>query len=198
MAAPHYVLVSTTEAIEQAVAALASSGYLIVDCEARELGMVGGALSLISIGTARAEQVFLFDALSPALAPGSAGASAVLGLLERITKPKVVWDGRMDYVELLATYGIRMQNVLDLQLVEVITARTLLQGYDEQKRLNRLLRFFPSVKVFGRQYSRFPDIHLLAGLSSCIREYKLGDGLQKNRESMTSSLSIRSGPLIFT
>ena len=38
---------------------------------------------------------------------------------------KVVWDGRMDYLEILSTYGVAIDGVLDLQVAEVVSRSTI-------------------------------------------------------------------------
>ena len=69
-----YTLCTTPAAVTDAVAVLLLSEYLVLDCEGKDIGRTDGLLSIICIGTARAEHIFAFDTLSltrsePAMAP---------------------------------------------------------------------------------------------------------------------------------
>ena len=45
----------------------------------------------------------------------------VFDLLASSDVTKVVWDGRMDYSALYHDYGVRMRNVIDLQIVDILS-----------------------------------------------------------------------------
>ncbi|EJD48659.1 hypothetical protein AURDEDRAFT_183239 [Auricularia subglabra TFB-10046 SS5] len=111
------ILVTTTTAVDNALAALACSPFLYLDCEGHRLGCIGGALSLLSVGTT-CGRIFLFDAIAlRAIGQLQRVLNAVAGS-ERIT---YVWDGRKDYSELWHGHGVRLRagRVLDLQIADV-------------------------------------------------------------------------------
>lgn len=127
-----YTLVNTAQAAQQAHAVLSSSKHIFFDCEGDNLGCVGGTLRLISVGTVLARRVFLFD-----VAVLSRDAvQPLLGLLANATVLKIVWDGRLDCVELRRTYGVELRGVLDLQLAD-IASRAITGVSDQTKKYQR-------------------------------------------------------------
>ncbi|KAI0633944.1 ribonuclease H-like domain-containing protein [Trametes polyzona] len=127
---PKITYCKTPASISNAVAQLSAHTVLLVDCEAKELGMPDGVLSLVALSGPNAKHIFLVDALAfpspssdtppttpltphPALAP-------LIALLVSPAVTKVFWDGRADALELRMTWGVTMENVLDLQLVDVV------------------------------------------------------------------------------
>jgi exonuclease 3'-5' domain-containing protein 1 len=164
-----YTLVDTEEGVRLALPAISSSPYLILDCEGEELGMQGGALSLIQIGTAGGEAAFLFDA---ARLQRKAGMRALLRLLACPDIRKIVWDGRQDAVALHEKYGVVLAGVLDLQLAEIIS-RANARGEDDLRRRNRL------VCVVGRSHAlykpeKYRHVHALMGLDTCLKDCEVG------------------------
>jgi len=88
----------------------AGDGNMLLAFHGKGVGNVGGNLSLLQIGLP--SKTFIVDALAfhddmGRLAP----------FLQSRNILKVVWDGRLGYAELWHRYGIRLENVLDLQLV---------------------------------------------------------------------------------
>ncbi|KAH9847666.1 ribonuclease H-like domain-containing protein [Lenzites betulinus] len=187
--APKITFCSTPESIGLAVSALSSQQVILVDCEAQELGMPTGVLSIISLSDVHAKRVFLIDALAfPSAQPqgasrkkkGKATSSTprphpalapLLALLSRDHITKVFWDGRADALELSLTYGLVLSNVLDLQLVDVV-ARTRncpagLPAPDMQK------YFKPIRDLVDCDPGRYADIFALRGLGMAVSWYKL-------------------------
>jgi exonuclease 3'-5' domain-containing protein 1 len=163
-----YTLCASEHDLAAAVAVLSQSQYLVLDCEGRELGMQGGALSLLQIGTARAQAVFLVDALSvPRDAPAMRALAALLGHADL---PKLVWDGRMDAIALRETYGIVLRGVLDMQLAEILS-RAEPRGEQDSERLRRLRSTVGQRSIAANSYK---EMHTLAGLDTCLRLFRSG------------------------
>ncbi|KAH7098259.1 ribonuclease H-like domain-containing protein [Auriculariales sp. MPI-PUGE-AT-0066] len=114
------MIVCDTEAqLNDIIPQMLASAVLFVDLEGRDLGCLGGALSVVSVGT-DAGEVVLFDVLRlerVTLEP-------LLSILADETRPKFMWDGRKDSVELKRTfYDVEFRGVVDLQLVDVLSRR---------------------------------------------------------------------------
>lgn len=86
--------------------------HVILDCEGRALGRMGGNLGLVQLGIDNV--VYLIDVVS---LPKSLDNLKLL--LENPQILKIVWDGRSDYTELRLGHDISLRGVLDLQLVQV-------------------------------------------------------------------------------
>lgn len=83
---------------------------ILLDFQGKSLGSTDGDLSLLQIGLPTKTYVVdavALDGFIPKIAP----------YLQSRAIRKVVWDGRLGYSELWHRYGIRLENVLDLQLV---------------------------------------------------------------------------------
>jgi hypothetical protein len=83
---------------------------LLLDFQGKDLGNKDGQLSLLIFGLP--DKTYIVDTVAlsaeiPRLAP----------ILQSRKLRKVVWDGRLGYSELWHGFGIRLENVLDLQLV---------------------------------------------------------------------------------
>ncbi|TFK84655.1 hypothetical protein K466DRAFT_526996 [Polyporus arcularius HHB13444] len=176
-----YTLCDTYEAASLAAEELSASSTLIVDCEGRDIGMPDGALSIIAIGDATASKIFLFDVLAltdpadPLLAP-------LRSLLRRPDITKLMWDGRADFTEIAEAYGVRMEGVLDLQLVEV--AQRWRRKRKGCRRQQHTADYFKSLKdELTEDPAALDGIHRLYGLEHCAGMYgliKKGEG--KNHE----------------
>jgi len=176
---PPYVLCSTPTDVTNAVAVLALSEYLVLDCEGKSIGNNDGILSLVCIGTARSENIFIFDTLAltyaePAMAP-------LLNLLKSDQVRKVVWDGRQDFLEIMDNYGVNLGGVLDLQLAEV-TSRSAVRGENERKRLLRLSSGYLSYKLVKEKKKELNGIHLVIGLQKCLEQTQLENVIGKDKE----------------
>jgi exonuclease 3'-5' domain-containing protein 1 len=166
---PYYTLCTTGAHVQAALATLSQSEYLVLDCEGQELGKQGGALSLLAIGTAHGQDVFLFDVVK--LRRKTPAIRALITLLGRADVHKVVWDGRMDAVAIRETYGATIAGVVDLQLAEIVSRFTV-RGEDERRRLGRL--FFAIGRSVYSMASRYTDVHALLGLDKCLRTCEVG------------------------
>lgn len=146
--------------------ALTQADFLVLDCEGRDLGCEGGALSLLSIGTHKYTEVFVYDVVEL----GHAGLLPILRLLARPDILKIVWDGRMDYNELFFAHGTTIEHVLDLQIVEIVSRA--IRGEDENRRLSRLKRYFKPSAIREDQ-SQFLDLQIVIGMQQCLRDHRL-------------------------
>jgi exonuclease 3'-5' domain-containing protein 1 len=163
-----YALCSTESQLGSALEMMWRSEWLVLDCEGRTLGLHGGALSLLSIGTAQGA-VFLVDVL--AIPRESPAAHDLATLLSCIYIPKIVWDGRMDAIALRETCGIILRGVLDLQLAEVVS-RMQARGETDETRLARLVSVVGHHALWAREH--YQDVHVLAGLDACLRRFGVG------------------------
>lgn len=87
-----------------------SNAMILLDFQAKGIGSKDGNLSLLQIGLP--SKTYVIDAITlkaeiPRLRP----------FLQDRSIRKIVWDGRLGYSELWHRHGIRLENVLDLQLV---------------------------------------------------------------------------------
>jgi len=97
---------------------------------------------------------------------------------------KVVWDGRMDFIELWSTYNVSIgKNVCDLQVAEVLS-RSNFRGERDDERLSRLATYFgPQV---WKNPLQFMGIHRVVGLQQCLEDNGYSGLVGKDRESLPS------------
>ncbi|KAG8811361.1 hypothetical protein FRC17_002506, partial [Serendipita sp. 399] len=126
-------LCDTAATLDLALSALTKADVIFLDCEGKDLGEVGGRLSLISLGAVREIpssagethlDVFLIDAIALANDDGRSGGGGLLEpiyeLLRRETVLKVGYDLRMDVAEFWHGHGVKMENALDLQVADIL------------------------------------------------------------------------------
>ncbi|KAF8444019.1 ribonuclease H-like domain-containing protein [Boletus edulis BED1] len=166
-----YVYCANAPTVANAARVLASSPFLIIDCEGKNIGAADGVLSLMCIGTANAEHIFVFDVLALRSRNALSQLRLVLDLLADPTVKKIMWDCRNDFLEITATYGVLLQGVLDLQLAE-IDSRASVRGEKEWKRTVRLAargRRLP-LPLIKQNPDLFSGVHSLQGMDACIKE----------------------------
>lgn len=162
---PH-LLCQTSQQVGDAVEKLAQHPIIMIDCEGVNLGQPGGILTLISVGTVENKAiVFLFDVLSPQ----QNAMAALVRLLDDPSIRKVMWDGRQDTYGIHTVYGIKLRNVLDLQLVELM-ARARRRGEKDQRLLNHLKASYLRPKGTLRSFE------VVKGLQKCIEENRIRVG----------------------
>ncbi|RPD55489.1 hypothetical protein L227DRAFT_510071 [Lentinus tigrinus ALCF2SS1-6] len=178
-----YTFCTTYDAATRAAQVLSASSTIILHCQGRDLGLPDGELSIIALSDPAASEVFLLDVLllcdkhNPALAP-------LFSLLERPDITKLVWDGRTYLLEIADTYGVLLQGVIDLQLVEVST-----RGKKSEKNLRaqHTMRYFKSVMKDIRNNPRLLDgIHRLLGLDSCAANLRVINALGGKDPAVTN------------
>ncbi|KAH8103371.1 ribonuclease H-like domain-containing protein [Cristinia sonorae] len=174
-----YLICNTAADCHLAYQILYRASFLILDCEGNNLGRAGGCVTLICVGTPLAENIFLFDTLSPALSPRDLDP-----LWQLFSSPlilKIVWDGRMDYLELWSSYKVRLEGVLDLQVAEVVS-RVTMRGEGEEHRLGRLANSYFSKNAVQKHGEQYEGINVLIGLQQCCQESGLGEEFVKDPE----------------
>lgn len=156
---------------------LREAEYLILDCEGQNLGREDGILSLVCVGTPHGEKVYVFDAVT--LRTVTADMKTFLDLLSDESVIKIMWDGRMDYLEILLTFGIPLAGVLDLQIAEVVS-RSTARGENDRDRLRRLQQGFFGFALVRSLSRHFDGLHLIMGMQKCLDMLGLGDQFQKD------------------
>ncbi|KAJ3554005.1 hypothetical protein NM688_g3324 [Phlebia brevispora] len=186
----NYIFCNTPADFHNAVWVLRHHPYLILDCEGHDLGRAGGCVTLVCVGTPLAEHIFLFDVISPHLSRYD--IDALLNLFNDRNILKVVWDGRMDYLELWSTYGVSLENVLDLQVAEVVS-RGVVRGEGEIQRMKRLQQSYISTQVSDRLGARLDGLHAVIGLQRCWKEcgFPAGNGKDPAVVKMHKSIGSR-------
>ncbi|KAJ3769832.1 ribonuclease H-like domain-containing protein [Lentinula raphanica] len=167
MSSPNFVLCDTEDCFLSAISLLRLSSAFIVDCEALNLGTRGGTLSLISVRpiSPQSSHSYLVDVVA------LSSSESLQPLFDLLTNPKILkvfFDGRRDWCVFYYTYNIRVQNVLDLQLVDLSSRFMRREGKDKQKK--RLLRLF-SYKQIRQNEIIFKNVHVLSGLAATLREH---------------------------
>lgn len=189
----NYTLCDSPTVFEQALHHLSHSTFLILDCEGNTLGRAGGSLSLICVGTPLAHHIYVFDVLCPALSKKD--FEPLWQLFQNPHIIKIVWDGRMDFLELWSSYGIALQGVLDLQVAEVVS-RIVLRGEGELERLTRLTYGnFTKQAVWGH-VPQYAQLHAVIGLAKCCKESGFGEEFGKDRKFLLVISPVLTDPLL--
>jgi len=175
----NYRLCATASDVNLALADVCRFPHVMLDCEGRTLGKAGGALSLLCIGTPEsgpAQRIYVIDVLTVKYIPTAHAAIAVF--LARRDIVKVVWDGRMDYIEICEAFGVELTCTLDLQVAEVL-AREPLLGETDTARVARLQRLFGDVVLDGWL---FAGIHVVLGMQAAMQTYAADIRTHKDRQ----------------
>lgn len=174
-----FTYVQNYNQLPKVVRSLSQSPHLLLDCEGQNIGSPDGILSLISVGTAGSKEIFVLDVLRlrdrthPLLVQ-------FLQFLQNPTILKVIWDGRMDYAEIYATFGVKLLGVLDLQIAEVM-GRATVKGEQDFQRRGRLRRIFDKEITSNLSLrSNMRDFHVVTGLQGIIKEEKIVENIAKD------------------
>jgi exonuclease 3'-5' domain-containing protein 1 len=187
---PNYELCNTRRHVQRALSILSSFPLVILDCEGKNLGQSDGALSLLCLGTPVADDsqhIFVFDMCTLTRCPRSRGALA--SFLER-GPIKIVWDGRMDAIEIFAALGIPLTSVIDLQVVEVV-ARGAVLGEQDLEREERLALHQFGYRFVDENRAVMRGLHVVRGLQNCIEFYHPDLRIEKDRVCPSSVHSAR-------
>lgn len=174
-----YILCADDSSLSDAITAIQPASVLVLDCEGEDLGVEGGALSLISLRALEPEitRIYLIDTISltkDQLIP-------VFDIIKSSSVTKIVFDGRMDFSELYHEWGVSLRSVLDLQLADVDSRRQ--RGKDKQDQIARLSPYLHRREISGQPGS-YSAIHKLSGLEQCLKEHEITiDELEKNKPS---------------
>lgn len=162
------MLCDNVASVSIAITALESLPTIILDCEGRDLGEKGGALSIIILSTtsttASPARTFLIDVLR--LSPTE--LQPIYDLLSSPHITKVVFDGRMDYSALYHECGVELHNVLDMQLADIVSRG--LRGEQEAERLERLWKYLGKWEVEKKKYM-YEKVVKINGMKDCLREH---------------------------
>jgi len=178
---PTFTLCTTPSSVANAIATLSRSEYLVLDCEGKDIGRKDGVLSLLCIGTPRAEHIFIFDALALTFTNASSALGPLLNLLRSDRMLKIVWDGRQDFLELLDCYGVGLCGVVDLQIAEVVS-RSGVRGENEKMRLSRLATGYLSYRVVKEKRKELDGMHIVIGMQRCLEQTRLSNYVMKDEE----------------
>ena len=159
------VFCDTAAKCQTAAAAFETSPALVLDCEGDNLGISSGRLSIILLRSVAADsQTYIIDVLR--LSPTS--LQPIFDLLRSPNIRKIVFDGRMDFSALYHELGIELQNVLDLQLVDIMSRFERGEGWETQrKRLRSCLK----TDELQNRPQLYTQVHRLNGLGGCIAEH---------------------------
>ena len=159
----------TVGSVRNAESVLKASQTVFVDSEGVDLGVRGGTLSVRSIGAIpqHAPQRLHISLIDVASVPLK-HLRPVFDLLASSDVTKVVWDGRMDYSALYHDYGVRMRNVIDLQIVDILSRDSRDTPKQHLKRFNGYVRKDLLTK------ERYARLHRLNGLLRAVQEHKPG------------------------
>ena len=161
------VFCDTAAKCQTAATAFETCPAVVLDCEGHNLGTSGGKLSIILLrGVTADSQTFLIDV--PKLS-----FTSILPILDLLRSPnirKIVFDGRMDFSALYHELGVELQNVVDLQLVDIMSRFARGERWEtQQKRLRSTLKT-DELRTCPQLYVQ---VHRLHGLDGCIAEHKV-------------------------
>ncbi|KAI0092671.1 ribonuclease H-like domain-containing protein [Irpex rosettiformis] len=168
---PHTVFCGTVKSVKDAQKVLSTSQTIFMDCEGVELGVDGGSLSILSLGvippnSPQTLNIYLIDVAHLSLGH----MRPVYDLLASRNVTKVVWDGRMDYSALCHNFGVRMQNVIDLQIVDILSRA---ERDTPEQHLERFKGYIQkSILEKAEAKSRYAKLHRLSGLFQSVKEHK--------------------------
>lgn len=166
MATDQYILCDDPTSVAAAVTVMNASNVIFLDCEGHTLGSPGGRLSLINCRASG--QSFLIDVEQMTQSNFRDHLSPLFEVLSDPARPKVVYDGRMDFAELYHGQGVHLHNVLDLQVVD-ITSRTR-RGLEKADQMARLRTYIPKWE-WSRHQAWYKDVHKLNGLFASLKEF---------------------------
>ncbi|KAI0337586.1 hypothetical protein BDW22DRAFT_1488252 [Trametopsis cervina] len=189
------VFCDTVQSLNDAVQSLSGCHLLFVDCEGVNLGNLDGTLSIITLNTPPSHgpsgsETYLVDVTR--LSPTQLGPLFDILASHHITK--VVWDGRMDYSALHHEYTVDMHNILDLQVVDILS-----RGMREETTEEHLKRFrgyaLPKLLKGVKSRQRYTGLHKLSGLLQAIREHQPDDHEQFSKVKVDHSIWGSERPL---
>lgn len=116
-----YSLITTAEELESSVLALSVCGArkISLDLEGINLGSESGMITSLQLCGRAGGLVHVIDAVALAEADTTWFSGAFRALLEDSSMEKLMWDCRSDANALRIGYGIRIDGVIDLQLLHL-------------------------------------------------------------------------------
>ncbi|KAI0759903.1 ribonuclease H-like domain-containing protein [Irpex lacteus] len=167
----HIVFCDTVKSVKNAITILSTSEIIFMDCEGVELGVVGGSLSILSLGVISGGpinvlNIYLIDVTRLSVAR----LRPVFNLLASPITTKVVWDGRMDYSALFHGFGVHMQNVIDLQVVDVLSRASRDTPAQHFQRFNGYIQ--AGLLDRAQCKIRYAKLHRISSLLQAIKEHE--------------------------
>ncbi|KAJ7130261.1 ribonuclease H-like domain-containing protein [Mycena epipterygia] len=166
-----FTLCDKASDLAEVTKSLQGASTLFLDCEGQNLGSKGGTLSLISLGipAPKKARIYLIDTI----ALGTLALRPIFNILESSDVQKVLFDARMDQSVLFHDHGgVKMQNVLDLQLADVRSRVVRGEEAESVEQLMRLCPYLPRNEVHSNP-SLYGTVHKLAGLDKAIKEHEV-------------------------
>ena len=179
------VFCDTAAKCQSAATSLGASPVLVLDCEGHNLGVSGGTHSVIVLrGATRDARTYLIDV--PYLAPAS--LQPIVDLLHSPTIRKVVFDGRMDFSALYHhAPRAELPNVLDLQLVDVMSRFVRGETWETQR---RRLRWFLKTDELHTRPRLYAQVHRLSSLDGCIAEHAVVPRTDERRVQVRTAITV--------
>ncbi|KAI0026573.1 hypothetical protein K488DRAFT_75240 [Vararia minispora EC-137] len=182
-----YEVCTTPSSVLTAVRVLSQHRSIFLDCQGMSIGHIDGALSLLSLGTPlegrdkKHQRIFLIDTLALAGFPDTSVLYSLRDLLSSQATVKIIWDGRMDEIELRHVLGVGIAHspVIDLQVAEIIGRRKVLGESDYQRkiRLGKRAGLFPLLRSCP---ALFEGMHVVMTLGKCVEKYLPHTALKKD------------------
>jgi exonuclease 3'-5' domain-containing protein 1 len=168
------VFCDTLISLNSALQVLETCRTLFIDCEGVDLGTEGGKLSILSVGAVPPRTRAPTDTLTIYLIDATCLTLTQLGpvfdLLASQSVTKVVWDGRSDYSALYHDCDVEMRNVVDLQIVDILSRAS---RDSPAEHLNRFRGYVQSCHLdrpdSQRRYMR---LHRLSSLLQAVKEHR--------------------------
>ncbi|KAA1472690.1 hypothetical protein DENSPDRAFT_196867 [Dentipellis sp. KUC8613] len=179
---PRFTVCATWASVTDAVDVLLRYPYVALDTEGQSIGTIGGALSLLCLGTpvpGPSQQIFVMDMVALRTVPGA--LKTLRSFLELPFIVKIVFDGRMDSVELFHTLEVSLTNVLDLQVAEVLARRTI-RGESDRQRHERLARGGFGFRVVRVYRTSLEGLHMVSGMQRLLEDLGMDNIVQKDTE----------------
>lgn len=155
---------NTVDGVDRVAHAIKGASQLVLDCEGDSLGTQRGSLSILGIRANNHN--YLVDALQLS----KTELSPIFDVLQSSSCRKIMFDGRMDFSELYHGWGIRLSEVVDLQIADILS-RTM-RGEGLEMQLVRLQSFLSYGEVQTNR-SLYTKVHMLKGLVPCLKEHGL-------------------------
>lgn len=173
-----YTICDTFDLLNEAIEELSNSPYVVVDCEGQSLSRPNGKLSLLNLGSSKANKVFLLDIpslldkRSSIIYDANEPLKSLKELLQAKSIRKIMWDGRGDFLEIFEACEILLDGVLDLQLVELysfMNSRT--RDRERIDRLKSAIRHMTHLNT-----NQLAELEAIIGMQRFVTE------LQKKKE----------------
>ena len=172
------VFCDTAAKYEAAAAAPKTCPGLVLDCEGHNLGTSGGKLSVIllrgvGVTTTSSSHIYIIDIPHLLSLPSSSSSSLepILNLLRSPKIQKIVFDGRMDFSALYHELGVELANVLDLQLVDIMSRFARGERWETTTTQRKRLQSYLKTDELETCPLLYAQVHRLNGLDGCIAEH---------------------------